>query len=576
MDNPFSDLIPTTEQGVSAAQVGAEQPANPFGDLIPREPTQDDSDSGAFMAGLENFNRSFGRLAEGGLQLGAKVVDYALGTKAEDTIKAYSAKMDASAQAASEQHPIAGVVGGITGDIARTIPAAVGTGGTSLVGQTVAGAATNAAYSGLEAAPDEQTRMEKIGKGAVAGAVGGLAGGLIGKGYRALTGGEGVGLLNKLNSAKQAATQSIAHEVEAAPGGLQGVIQSGEAAKKLGITLSPGQQIGTDSARALEGNIVLQSPTAKKEIMTAIEKNTNIAKGLLQQHIDDLVPKGEAATIKMKDSLFETLKSAKVDEPTLQTLKQNSIIKDYMADMSDATDITSIAGLNDVKKEISKAISGNIDSTQKLKYVQARNALTDILTNKSPVVDGVNVYGEANKLSQQLILKRDVMEQLGKMPKDASLGRMYQGLFGTQTKIDDFLDKVSTTGGDVQGVKDLIDVMGKLKITSLGKVAAREVGQGAPSFGGNNAGIVQSFMNNVAKGDYNDEMAKLLTENKWQPLVKDLLDKKADMGTFARSLQSVLKSVKANKLPSSVARAGALGTGQYAVGMLQQANQNNK
>src|SRR5690606_12122393 len=84
---------------------------------LAQEAPKETNDSGGFMAMVENFNRSIGRVAEGVLHMGATAIgadDYA------NKVKQVHEANDASAAAAAEKHPYWAGAGSVIGNIGRS------------------------------------------------------------------------------------------------------------------------------------------------------------------------------------------------------------------------------------------------------------------------------------------------------------------------------------------------------------------------------------------------------------------------------------------------------------------------
>lgn len=151
MSNPFDDLIPKADGADPGNQ------ANPFADLTPQANAQNaaSKDNGAFMAGVDQFNRAFDRVAEGTLAL--------IGTKTfKQKIIDMQKRKEYDADASFKQHPIAGSIGMGLGEGAKW--AAYG-GPSSLSGGILASAAKTSVQQGLlgyASAPADASGDEKL------------------------------------------------------------------------------------------------------------------------------------------------------------------------------------------------------------------------------------------------------------------------------------------------------------------------------------------------------------------------------------------------------------------------------
>lgn len=152
-----------------------------------KEASQQQSFGASFMNGVDVFNRQFARIAESGLQLGAKGLDATLGTNLQQPIRDLRNQNEAVVNRAFYESPVASTVGGIAGGIGSAI--SLGSGATGLIGSTLgrigATSAMSAALAGLQSTKDTATgRLQDMAIGAAAG---GLGQGLV----------EGVGPLSK-------------------------------------------------------------------------------------------------------------------------------------------------------------------------------------------------------------------------------------------------------------------------------------------------------------------------------------------------------------------------------------------
>lgn len=149
MPNPFDDLIP------KANGADPENQTNPFSDLMPKQNATSTPDQGAFMAGVDQFNRAFDRVAEGTLAL--------IGTKTlRQKVIDMQKRKEHAATVSFKQHPIAGSIGMGLGEGAKW--AAYG-GPSSLTGGVLASTAKTAVQQGLlgyASAPADASGDEKL------------------------------------------------------------------------------------------------------------------------------------------------------------------------------------------------------------------------------------------------------------------------------------------------------------------------------------------------------------------------------------------------------------------------------
>lgn len=141
-----------------------------------QQPQQNQPDNGAFMAGIDQFNRAFGRVAEGTI---AALADVVGATKVKKNAIAVQKKLDAEANESFKQHPIAGSIGMGIGEAGKWV--AYG-GPSSITGGVLASSAKTAMQQGLlgyMSAPADATDDEKLNNGMNNAAMGAGAVGLI-------------------------------------------------------------------------------------------------------------------------------------------------------------------------------------------------------------------------------------------------------------------------------------------------------------------------------------------------------------------------------------------------------------
>ncbi len=568
--------------------------ASPVTNANAKADTASQQTPSTFDAALDGFNRSFGRMAEGGMQMVANLVgatDYAA------KVKGVHDEFEAQAKQSQEAHPVAYGTGNFLGNIGRTVPALVATSGMGLgMGvQAGVGAATNLATEGLEYADTGADRVNKMAMGGVTGAIGGAGGALLGKvigtGHHMMQNQSGAGFLSKMFNPESAAKNAIANEVDNV-GGMAAIEAKGLAAKNAGLYLDPAEQIGSGSAKTTVSDVVLQSANDKKGLMASFIARDNKAKTMLKETIDGFTPLGKEETAKAAKGLYDELKTMQVtpeqgDEllanPTIVKAMQEFRKSDIKSEELSKLPIDNVYVLNALKKQIDDELYSNtskstvsgakvLNSTEKEAYMEARNKLVDVLTKASTKEDGTSVYAEANKLAQQTIMQRNVIKDIQNIAlkpgqEKPTLSQIHSTLFSTPAKKAEFLKMVDTTGGNSQVTSDLIDTMNLMKTGSIDKVMAREVGQPSVSVSGRLAGIYQHFMQNVVQGKYNAELTKLLTDNKWQGAVEQVLaDRAKSPNLFMKGLKGLLTTVRGRN--DAFSRSVPLAAAQGAVGYL--------
>lgn len=173
MANPFDEIYtanssptPNTNQGSSGAN------ENPFNDIYNSQVAQNPNDKywqedhGAFMAGVEGFNQSIGKLATGVLQAGTSLFG---GSQALDQ---YQQGQQQELALAQQKHPIATTLGTVAGEVAKGAAVGAPSASASLGAQFVG---YGARAAGLAAA-EYGSLDDRIERGLVSGAVGGALG----------------------------------------------------------------------------------------------------------------------------------------------------------------------------------------------------------------------------------------------------------------------------------------------------------------------------------------------------------------------------------------------------------------
>lgn len=469
-DNTFNDLIPNSKPQPTAD--------NPYADLVPKKGDNSNQDSGAFMASVDQFNRSFGRMSEGVLHGGAELSSYLGGGQA---MKDYAGQVnnltnsqDSAAAQSAAQHPTAAKVGSIVGNTARFLPVAAATGGLSVPGQLATGGIGAGAQTAIENTPNESgedkfTNSMDSAAGGVAGTgIGlGLAKGigLLSSAGNSSTAKEAAGFIKKAIAPYKSAVTNIANKVTNA-GGLDKVLPRGEAASNLGTWLSPAEQIGTSDASKAESSLLLPNEAGKSDLMAATQGRDDLLHNTFNKTVDDMVPNGVEATTKEKNILFNNMKSDTVPGPKtlsnmqgninqmksdpnvppatveaaqnkldtfaeqIKNVQTNPVISKYVNDLNNSDLIpkdikelpmNSVAKLQLIKQNIDHDLWSNSktstgDSLKKLNPGEY-TALTQANSElKSVLSQSSPNFDRANKLAQQLILQKRVKADIASIP----------------------------------------------------------------------------------------------------------------------------------------------------------------
>ena len=544
----------------------------------------------SFMDGVEAFNRQFGRMAEG-------VLDLATWGDVNKAVRQTYAQNEASLRAAKERSPRATTVGTALGAVGSGVAygglgvgaaTKVAPGLASKVAQfttrhplmaTEAAAAGGAAAMGyLDYAP---TQQERLTKGATAGAIGaalpvGIAGARkLGSGI-----GKGLSALNKAYSRfknpKQAMLSDLAETIKADLGDdaadtIRGLLQP---AKNLKTTRTPGQAVGgLTRARELSQIADLKAQTVARKIERTQSKETL---GAMEDMLEKMAPKG---TAKLKTQLYDELADVEVSDDILTTLKSNPVINEQLTALNLGTKVTratrhlpdnSALKLDIAKQEIDDMLYRDaraIDPTNKmgaqakLALQEARNEITDTL---DPIIPQ---YASARKAAQKLLL-RDRYEKL-LLKKGAKAGQKgekgidetWQVLFPTEESQQVFINDVAKTGGNPQQAADLLTAMDQLRLNTLKRIYSRPT-QDDPMtiFYGNKIGYVQKAVDKLTGGRLKKAILNLTFDgNKWGDEIQNVLSKPDVADQHVSLLQLMSKAAKEISKPAiELGRTGAI------------------
>ena len=592
----FDDLVPqeanSQQQPASNTQAMApQQSSGAFDDLVPQEQqTQTSSDSSGMMSSalgnfdsfMENMNRQFGKIAEQTLTWGAQGIDAVTGYNTADTMRAYTARMDQSAAQAAEQYPVAGVLGSVAGDIARTIPAAVASGGGSLVGQGVKMGIGSALLSGAEPATDATNRLEKMAGSFALGGAGQFVGGLLSDVGRNLSSGSGAGVINKVNDARAAAANTFANEAEMAPGMLSkgsAALKNIDDAKALGTWLSPAEALGTASARNTEGNLIVGNKALKLDTAIANSAREDLLRGKLDEVVSGLTPKGTAAAQEEAAILYKNLNNFSLSNSSFTKVMENPTISNYLQSMVNQKAIpkeildlpnNNVGKLNEVKKLISddynslftSAAKSSGDSTKMGALREARKELNTALE-----AAGGDTFTKATALGQQLKVQSNIREKIAnaallKGEDESTLAQLHRTLAGSPAEKEQFLKSIGEAGGDVKTTEQLLNTFNNISNGKMDVLVGKPLGSASKNInlGNDKANLIQNLAENVITGKFNREAVSLLTDNKWLPEVQKVLESRGKP-SFFNTLTNVLEKVGKVDFPKSDLSVGEVGKG---------------
>ncbi len=561
-NNPFEDLVPK-QQG---QQAGMSQATNSFEDLIPKKENQPQSVGGgsSFMAAVEGFNRSYGRVAEGLLQLSSPILPQSF----NEGLAKHNKREEVSYERAKEAHPVAARVGEFGGYASQGLVTPVARG--SLAKQVGALALTGGALGAAEYG-DAGERAVRGTIGAAAGAAGGyLLNKLVTPGTKSAV--KDVGLVQKMTNPEKAATRTIANQV----------IESGDdlvpdraAAKALGIDLTPGQQLGNTAVAKNEARIALGTEEARAASAKYLRTQGTKLKAAVDDIVNNIVPEGDKAARIAQKKAYEGLAKKTIGKETQKELMQNPIIADelnalnnnrYTTQAVKALPDDSVLKLDKVKQEIDRslykdaALTADPDKAMgaetRRAFQEARRMIVEKLDSKFPE------YAKTRKLSEKLILKSDMLDEIskiapeaGKARGDISMDQLYQRLWNTPQKQEQFLNRLSSAGGDAQHASNVIEVMNQVRNSPIKKLLEKSSPeQRIEMFGGDLGGRVMQFFNKLTDGKYNKAYLNMVLDNKkWESSVNALLKKKSEK-TMLTSLMKMLNDAR-KKLGTSFEKA---------------------
>lgn len=528
--------------------------SNPFDQLdAPQQSTQPEpSGFDSFLAGVEAFNRQFGRMAEGTIDLV---------TGGAPSIRAVHDQNEAHYAQTVQKHPVATTVGAISGAIGSGVafaaPAIVGGGAVAsslgilpklsaavqssgMLGKMAMGATGGAAMSYVDYAPTQQERLEKA---AIGGTVGAAIPPLFAVGKKAVdmltgAGKSASGLLTRIFKPEKAALEELSSVTAAEVGdSADELARRAAVAKTAGVpTLTPAQTIGGTRLRAVESTLAVPE-TEKLGIIRHENQINQITSGKLDEVIGAMAPAGTKA--KMKEA-YAGIKDAVIPTADMDELMKNPSIRVRLEQMSKEADSTvaklpmnSTLKLDVLKQNIDDQMFKDTFTTNvETKLApDARNALNAAHAQIVQTIDKtVPEYATARKLAQQVATRARYEELLAR--KGANVGNLgvkgpdeiYNTLFSSPDKVEFFLNDVAKTGGNPEQASALAQVFDRLRKSPLQNVLKSTATGDATHISGRDIGVIQSFFNNMINGRYNKAYLNLtLSGDKWVKQVSDVL-----------------------------------------------------
>jgi len=534
------------------------------------------STGNSFMDGVETFNRQFERMALGiqdkvlqgvGMLPGAE----AGATRARNALATYEHMQERGAAEAAARSPKSAMAGTVLGAIGTGVafggasPAAAA----SLPAKMLAGAGVGA---GLGYADYADTEGERIKKGIVGGLVGGAIPAVVGvakAGYNALKSGETSGVIQKMVNPKAAALKDTAYRmgtvVEDSP---EALAAAAAPAERLGIkTLTPGQVSmgtvedgfsktaftgGADQLRAKELSLA-GDDVAKRAMM----QNEKLSMGKTSKYVNDTIEAMAPENAKgIQKEAFQKL-NAEFVTPTgeitssadeagvLNIIKNNPVLADKWKEVKGASSKqikelpdNSLGQLHAIRAsidyDIKSATSTKLKAADKPLSRDVRMALVEAKDELDGVLKKSETFTAAMRVTQQIKIKEGYRELLAKAPnpygtKLPTFDTVHKTLFGTPEKVQDFLNNVQMTGGNVQQAEDIISVSGQLYKSTLGRVMKRMQTDESGVFKayGSASGVISKLADKITTSRYSKALTELtLSGSKWQEEIGSVLKAK--------------------------------------------------
>ena len=531
-------------------------------------------------AGIAAFGNQAANLATGTLDLAAagvgalgSVIPGAAGDYLEKDAAALRQRIAGNVAARQqvmselgEKYPISTTVGAVGGAIGTSLGA--GRMGLGIAQQAIPGVAAKAAQLSpvakavaagggggaamgyLDYAP---TQEERISKGLLSGAIGSVAAPV---GLGLAKGAKAVGQYIK---PEKAAVKDLAGKIKAE--GLEDPVQAAKPYRGLlGETPTPGQAYGKKEAELGSSLIAAEEAGLGVDEATKLglaSKATGVvrkARGQLDKTLERMAPKG---TRELRDRLYKNL--GDIDEGVVKDLKKNPVLLDELTELkkskySELKDLpdTSVAKLDAIKKNIDTKLRYDVFGDSKLDYhdrapfLKAKRLLTKSLDQKTE-------YAKARKLAQKTLIQEQYQDMLSRYAgKNPTIKDMNRILFSKANRVDQFLEDVKVTGGDVKKAKQLITVFRDLADDPVGKVIKRQREVGMP-VSSNQSAMLDRLMSRLTADRYKKAVANLMTDDKWPDKVSAIMKQKGNINKKIGAVRLLLE------LSAPANRAGAVG-----------------
>lgn len=560
------------------------------------------NDQGALMAGVENFNRMFGSVAEGTMKVGADIASVFGANKQEmnqlkTNIDTLGQGLDQSAQAAAQQHPVAAGIGAVAGVLSQAaIPMGAAGKGASLFDRAVATGGPSALMGFLNNAPTYADRAANAG---VAGLVG-MAMPVAAQGYMKAADQLGMrgagtaidagsGMIRKALDPQNAALDNASAAIKNA-GAMDQTLANQAKFQAVGV---PSSLADASQSAGITANLgAIPMNTARRgQIEQFRGAQTEAATGALNKELNQFVPGGLEANKDARNMAYSMLGTKTVPDDVYTQITANPAIKTRLdlinnnpdLGMSDVPD-TSLAKMEAVRAELASDIwtqtKGLKTGERTTTTPGERTALRQSLSQFTNVLDQVYPeYKAARQLGDRVRNYELFQTELGHPTfvkgtgNEVTLDQMYSKLFGTPEKQDYFLDAVKSSGGNPENTKNLMDVLNLTKGSILDK-AADKADNAAMGDASSTSGVIQSVAKWFTTKKYQDALLKLNLSPNWQDQLTTVLNKKGQDSKLV-GLSTLVRKVADTNSPTMQNVKGNVGAGMLPglAGQMQAAPQ---
>ena len=301
-----------------------------------------------------------------------------------------------------------------------------------------------------------------------------------------------------------------------------------KAAKGLGVDVSLGEMTADDVLKAAEARIPLTKATQKKVSLQRLAREKKLkteATGL----IEGIVPEGDKVAAKNAENIYSGLRDKTLSKDKFQEILNDPILQKNLK--AAVTDVDfrmdqfkdgSVGQLNELKKFLDIKIGGQkITGTVNRNLTEARSKLVSAIDESYPD------FAKARKISQRIILKRQMIEDLDSIKLQPGLekptvSQFYDKLFSTTERKSEFLRAVEAAGGDVQQARNVMKVLSAVNKTTISKLARKDISPKEVQFGGDLTPQALSKIGKFFKGKYNEALLDLSFDPKFESVAKEL------------------------------------------------------